>query len=233
MKKLPLIIFCFIMLSALISSTYGYCDAKRQLDDDANLALAITLKERPGDVVDADTLQCYRNHLTYDELKDTACLSVRTTRRNGKTETEITADANCTFLTILKLSNQKASSTLLCMAVLWIMVSYGWRRRHKHEPISQGIEYGGLIYHDHLFSTSSGGVMRLTPMQHALLEMLITAETHTLSKNEICERLWPKKPCANDTLYTLVRRTKPIIEANSQLQITSDRGKSYTLEIKA
>ncbi|WP_337569035.1 hypothetical protein [Hallella sp.] len=43
------------MLSALILSAYGYCDAKRQLDDEANLALAITLKERPGDVVDADT----------------------------------------------------------------------------------------------------------------------------------------------------------------------------------
>ena len=69
-------------------------------------------------------------------------------------------------------------------------------------------------------------------MQHALREMLITAAPHTLSKKEICERLWPKKPYANDTLYTLVRRTKPIIETNSQLLITLDRGKSYTLAIK-
>ena len=49
---------------------------------------------------------------------------------------------------------------------------------------------------------------------------------------EICDHLWPKKPDATDTLYTLIKRVKPIIEANSNLKIESDRGKSYTLEIK-
>lgn len=66
-------------------------------------------------------------------------------------------------------------------------------------------------------------------MQHALLEMFMTSETHSLSKHDICDRLWPKKPDASDTLYTLIRRIKPIIEANSNLKIESDRGRSYTL----
>lgn len=33
-------------------------------------------------------------------------------------------------------------------------------------------------------------------------------------------------------IYTLIRRIKPIIEANSMLKIESDRGKSYSLKIK-
>lgn len=77
--------------------------------------------------------------------------------------------------------------------------------------------------------TLSGDQIHLTPMQHALLEMFMTSDTHTLSKQEICNRLWPKKPDASDTLYTLIRRIKPIIEAHSSLKIESDRGKSYSL----
>ena len=53
-----------------------------------------------------------------------------------------------------------------------------------------------------------------------------------VGKQEICDRLWPKKPDASDTLYTLVRRIKPIIEAHSSLKIESDRGKSYSLKLK-
>lgn len=80
--------------------------------------------------------------------------------------------------------------------------------------------------------TAEGEQIRLTPMQHSLLEMFMTSEKHSLSKQEICNRLWPKKPDASDTLYTLVRRIKPVIEANSKLKIESDRGKSYSLKLK-
>lgn len=55
------------------------------------------------------------------------------------------------------------------------------------------------------------------------------SDGHTLSKQDICRRLWPKKPDASATLYTLIKRIKPVIEANSSLKIESDRGRSYTL----
>ncbi len=51
---------------------------------------------------------------------------------------------------------------------------------------------------------------------------------HQLSKQEICDALWPKKPDASETLYTLIRRIKPVIEQNSNLMIESERGKSYS-----
>ena len=69
-------------------------------------------------------------------------------------------------------------------------------------------------------------------MQYELLEMFLNSESHTLTKQEICNRLWPKKPDANDTLYTLIRRTRPILEAHTNLTFESNRGKSYSLVIK-
>jgi DNA-binding response OmpR family regulator len=69
-------------------------------------------------------------------------------------------------------------------------------------------------------------------MQQQLMEMLWQSPTHQLSKAEICDALWPKKEVASETLYTLIRRLKPIIEEDSDLKIKSDRGKSYGLKIK-
>ena len=53
--------------------------------------------------------------------------------------------------------------------------------------------------------------------------------SHTLSKEAICAELWPKKEDANDTLYTLVRRLKPVLEQHTDLTLVADRGKSYSL----
>ena len=65
-----------------------------------------------------------------------------------------------------------------------------------------------------------------------LMEMFFRSESHQLTKTEICDALWPKKDDANDTLYTLIRRLKPIIEEHSDLKIESDRGRAYKLEVK-
>jgi DNA-binding response OmpR family regulator len=69
-------------------------------------------------------------------------------------------------------------------------------------------------------------------MQHQLMEMFFQSPSHSLTKSEICDALWPKKPDASETLYTLIRRLKPIIEEHSDLKIESDRGKSYGLSIR-
>jgi DNA-binding response OmpR family regulator len=69
-------------------------------------------------------------------------------------------------------------------------------------------------------------------MQQQLMEMLWQSPTRQLSKTEICDALWPKKEDASETLYTLIRRLKPIIEQHSDLKIKVDRGKSYGLTIR-
>ncbi len=232
MKILPYIGFCFLMLCALCTGINSYNRTKGLIAQDVNSALEQVLAKMPDNVVTTDTIRCYRNCLTIAELKDTAGIAIRTVRRDGRLETKLVAEANCSFATTFMMSDQKASGSLLMVGMLWLLGSLWYVRRNRSELIVQGLSYGGIVYNNDKFMTQSGEQIHLTPMQHSLLEMFITAETHTLSKQEICDQLWPKKPDANDTLYTLIRRIKPIIEANSMLKIESDRSKSYSLKIK-
>ena len=232
MKILPYIGFCFLMLCALCTGINSYNRTKGLIAQDVNSALKQVLAKMPDNVVTTDTIRCYRNCLTIAELKDTAGIAMRTVRRDGRLETKLVAEANCSFATTFMMSDQKASGSLLMVGMLWLLGNLWYVRRNSPELIVQGLSYGGIVYNNDKFMTQSGEQIHLTPMQHSLLEMFITAETHTLSKQEICDRLWPKKPDANDTLYALIRRIKPIIEAHSALKIESDRGRSYSLKIK-
>ena len=94
--------------------------------------------------------------------------------------------------------------------------------------------FGGLAYseNDGRFYNTKRQQIKLTPMQKQLMEMFFHNDAHILTKTEICDALWPKKDDANDTLYTLIRRLKPIIEEHSDLMIESDRGRAYELKIR-
>ena len=232
MKNLLYIVFSFIMLCALCTSINSYRRTEYMIAQDVDQALKQVLVKMPDNVVTTDTIRCYRNCLTIAELKDTAGIAMRTVRRGGRWETKMVAEANCSFATTFMMSDQKASGSLLFIGMLWLLGSLWYVRRNKPELIVQGLAYGGIVFHDDKFMTVSGEEIRLTPMQHSLLEMFITTDSHTLSKQEICDRLWPKKPDASDTLYTLIRRIKPIIETHSTLKIESDRGKSYSLKLR-
>ena len=232
MKKLPFIIFVFIMLCALCSSVCNYKIAENRITRDVNNALKLTLAKMPTDVVNADTISCYRSHITIAELKDTACIAMTSVKRAGRIETKMVAQANCGFMTILMLSDQRASGALLFVGILWIMCSLWYMRRFKPKLFVAGLSYGSIVFATDKFLTAKGEPIHFTPMQYSLMEMFMTTESHSLSKQDICDRLWPKKPDASDTLYTLIKRVKPILEANSNLKIESDRGKSYTLKIK-
>ena len=104
-------------------------------------------------------------------------------------------------------------------------------REFRPRPMTLGL-YGGLALQNGRFVNAKGCEVKFTPMQQQLMEMLWLSPSHQLSKAEICDALWPKKPDASETLYTLVRRLKPIIEEHSDLKIESDRGKSYGLTIR-
>lgn len=232
MKRYPIAVFLTLVITSLYSGACSYRNAENKISEDANNALKLTLAEMPQDVVSADTIRCYRNHLKIAELKDTACIAMRTVRKGDRQETEMVADANCSFITVFKLSDQKESSAILFAGLLWIFGSIWYMRKYKPELLSKGLAYGNIIFANNKFMTANGQQIRLTPMQHSLLEMFLVSESHSLTKQEICDRLWPKKPDANDTLYTLIRRLKPIIESNSNLKIESDRGEGYSLEIR-
>ena len=232
MKTLPYIVFSFLMLCALCTSISSYRRTEHMIAQDVNRALEQVLATMPDNVVTTETIRCYRNNLTIAELKDTAGIAMRTVRMDGRWETRLVAEANCGFATTFGMSDQRASGSILFVGMLWLLCSLWYVRRKGPELVSQGISYGGIDIHNDTFKTQRGERIRLTPMQYSLLEMFMTNDTHTLSKQDICERLWPKKPDASDTLYTLIRRIKPIVEANSRLKIDSDRGRNYSLRLK-
>ena len=142
--------------------------------------------------------------------------------------------ARLSAASIFSLSDQRLSFSLAFAALAWALCMGFLLRKRQEERNTVPENYGGIYYSsdDHCFHNIHHMPIRLTPMQQQLLLMLWEAPSHTLTKKEICASLWPKKDNADDTLYTLVRRLKPVIENNSSLKIVAYRGQNYSLENK-
>ena len=213
------VLFVLITASSMVSLT-SYRATEQLVTDDMNQALAKALAEQQSDVISADTIQVFNSHLQIEGLRGNAILAVDTKKGFCPRPQVSTA-------TILSLSDQRPSMILWSMAMLWGLFCLYQHRRN----VTLGL-YGGLALQNGHFVDARGNKVKLTPMQQQLMEMLWKSPTHQLSKTEICNTLWPKKPDADETLYTLIRRLKPIIEQHSDLKIEADRGKSYGLTIK-
>lgn len=221
-KHAVILLFALIIVSG-ITSFSSYQATERMITEDMNSALTKTLAEQQSDVISTDTIRVFNSFLTIEQLRGNAILAV-TTRQDG-----LRCEAKCSAATIFSVSDQKPASVLWAMALLWGLYCF-WHYR-KQVPL---VAFGGLAYSevDRCFYNAKGNKVRLTPMQQQLMEMFFRSESHLLTKTEICDTLWPKKDDANDTLYTLIRRLKPIIEEHSDLKIESDRGRSYELKIR-
>lgn len=232
-----IVLFALIVASSL-TSLDSYRSASQRVNEDMDRALAITMQEQQNDVISQDTIRTFNSHLQIAELRGKATLAVDTRSRQFK------AYAHCSEATIFSLSDQRPAALLWVLTGFWAM--FMWYRRaenhgdtlldsgQNHEPVPVIPGFGGLTYSEAegRFYTVDGNEVQLTPMQHQLMEMFFHSPSHCLSKAEICETLWPKKPDASDTLYTLIRRLKPVIEQHSNLKIESDRSKAYRLTMK-
>ena len=213
------VLFALIIASSMVSLT-SYKTTEKLVTEDVNQALAKALDEQQSDVISADTIQVFNSHLQIEGLRGNAVLAVDT-QKGFRPRPQVSA------ATILSLSDQRPSMILWSMVLLW-----GLFCLYQHRRLSALGLYGGLALQDGRFVNAKGSEVKLTPMQQQLMEMLWQSPSHQLSKAEICDALWPKKPDASETLYTLIRRLKPIIEEHSDLKIESDRGKSYGLTIR-
>ena len=213
------VLFALIIASSMVSLT-SYKATEELVTADMDQALAKALDEQQSDVISADTIQVFNSHLQIEGLRGNAVLAVDT-KKGFRPRPQVST------ATILSLSDQRPSMILWSMALLW-----GLFCLYQHRRLSALGLYGGLALQDGKFVNAKGSEVKLTPMQQQLMEMLWQSPSHQLSKAEICDALWPKKPDASETLYTLIRRLKPIIEEHSDLKIESDRGKSYGLKIK-
>ena len=220
MKQRYAVIVLFALIIASSLTSFGcYSSTSRQVSKDMDRALTLALQEQQSDVISQDTIRKFNSHLQIAELRGRATLAVDTRGQTFK------AYAHCSKATIFSLSDQRPAALLWLTTALWAM--FLWHRRPR-------CSFGGLIYaeHESRFYTADGKPMQLTPMQHQLMTMFFQSPSHSLTKTEICDALWPKKPDASETLYTLISRLKPVVEQHSDLVIESDRSKAYRLTTK-
>ena len=228
MKQQHLVIVLFVMIVAsCATSLVSYHATERQVVDDMSQALSSALAKQQSNVITQDTIQSFNSHLQIAELRGKATIAVDTKGREFK------AYAHCSEATIFSLSDQRPTLILWIMTLLWAAFCFYYHRKDVMQ-LAGMLQYGGLCYAeaDGAFYDVQGQRIKLTPMQQQLLEMFFRSDAHQLTKTVICDALWPKKPDASETLYTLIRRLRPIIEEHSDLKIESDRGRAYELTIK-
>ena len=232
-ERFAVIVFFALIIASSLTSFGSYSSTSRLINEDMDRALALALEEQQSDVISQDTIRTFNNHLQIAELRGKATLAVDTRGQKFK------AYAQCSEATIFSLSDQRPATILWVLTGFWAMLMwYRHRQSIVGEPLTVTIAnrnaFGGLSYleEDGRFYAADGNLVQLTPMQHQLMEMFFQSPSHSLTKTEICNALWPKKPDASETLYTLIRRLKPVIEQHSDLKIESDRSKAYSLKVK-
>ena len=224
-QKYAVIVLFALIVASSFTSLDSYRSASRLVSEDMDRALALTLEEQQSDVISQDTIRTFNSHLQIAALRGKATLAVDTRSQQFR------AYAHCSEATIFKLSDQRPAVVLWLLTGLWAV--FVWHRRLFSARVN-GNTYGGLTFVEdaHRFYAADGSLVQFTPMQHQLMTMFFLSPSHSLTKTEICDALWPRKPDASETLYTLIRRLKPVIEACSSLRIESDRSKAYNLKAK-
>ena len=232
-QRFAVIVLFALIIASSLTSLGSYSATERLVSEDMDRALALALEEQQCDVINQDTIRTFNGHLQIAELRGKATLAVDTRGQKFK------AYAHCSEATIFSLSDQRPATILWVLTGFWAMLMwYRHRQSIVGEPLTVTIAnrnaFGGLTYleEDGRFYAADGCQVQLTPMQHQLMEMFFKSPSHSLTKTEICNVLWPKKPDASETLYTLIRRLKPVVMQHSDLKIESDRSKAYRLKIR-
>ena len=233
------IVFLLLVCSSVWAGFDSYHSAEIAIVQDMNQALSKTLAGKREAWITPDTIQSYRQHLQIGDLKsrsfvsyalgdDSHSLRSRQMKwQSGDHSLLFQSYADCSFATVWGLSDQRLSLSFLLLSLVWMVTSIVYFRRHREGRFV----LGRLVYtaSDHSFRDWHGEKIAFTPMQQQLMELFINATDRKLSKAVICETLWPKKPDASETLYTLIRRLKPIVSERCGLKIVADRGDGYRL----
>lgn len=233
-----IIVLLVIIICAFAAGQHGLSCAEDEIVADMNQALQKTLAEKQEGWITPDTIIDYRSHLKIAALRRTSIIYYADERNESLKSRKMVwhnsrgndltfqSYANCSFASVLAMSDQRPTMMLSFLAMLWTMFSVLYfRKQHKNTII-----VGGMVLDNDAqqFQNLKKEPLSLTPMQEQLMKMFFNSENHQLSKQQICDALWPKKPDASDTLYTLIRRIKPVLAENG-LTITTERGKDYKL----
>lgn len=129
--------------------------------------------------------------------------------------------ADCSMATVFAASDQTLPGVLLTLSFI-SMGSMIFIRKEKKECLEDSAVPASVC-------PSLDGI-KLTPMQRQLTQMLLDAPGRKVDKASLCSALWGNKSNADESLYTLVRRTKAAL-ADSDMELICNRGDSYELRI--
>lgn len=129
--------------------------------------------------------------------------------------------ADCSMATVFSASDQTLPGILFSLSILSMASMLIWKR--KETEISE-------IEHIAISTSPSLDGIKLTPMQRQLTRMLLEAPGMKVDKRSLCESLWGNKSNAEESLYTLVKRTKNAL-AEAKMEIVCNRGDSYELRV--
>lgn len=129
--------------------------------------------------------------------------------------------ADCSMASVFSASDQTLPGILFLLSILSLTGIFAWRKR---TPV---MSQAGVVAVPAM-PTLDG--IKLTPMQRQFAQMLLDAPDMKVDKRTLCQTLWDNKSNAEESLYTLVRRTKTAL-AKANMEIICNRGDSYELRI--
>lgn len=133
--------------------------------------------------------------------------------------------ADCSMASVFAASDQTLPGVLFVLSILSMTGMVIWKRR-DHEFMIVEPEPMTTVQ-----AMPSIDTIKLTPMQRRFTRMLLEAPDMRVDKSTLCEVLWDNKSNAEESLYTLVRRTKNAL-SNVNLEIVCNRGQSCELRVK-
>ncbi|MCM1224502.1 MAG: hypothetical protein NC548_59650 [Lachnospiraceae bacterium] len=130
--------------------------------------------------------------------------------------------ADCSMASVFAASDQTLPGVLFTLSILSMASMFVWRRREQELSLTELAPVSLAV-------NPLDGI-KLTPMQRQFAQMLLDAPEMRVDKATLCSTLWGNKSNAEESLYTLVRRTKTALSA-ANIEIICNRGDSYELRI--
>lgn len=132
--------------------------------------------------------------------------------------------ADCSIASVFAASDQTLPGVLFTLSILSMASMFVWRRKETEIPDAELASIGSAVH-------PLDGI-KLTPMQRQFAQLLLDAPEMRVDKATLCSTLWDNKSNAEESLYTLVRRTKTALSA-ANIEIICNRGESYELRISS
>ena len=151
MKKLPILIFIVLCLTAVATSYGSYRKAQRNIESDLQQALAKTINEKGVETMRQDSIRAYRSiartegemmtiavgdetlrrHLRNQQLGEMAFITYTVGRERGRWKVTFNTEAKCSAAMIWSLSDQRLSALLTVMALLSLALLFRGKRQSQ------------------------------------------------------------------------------------------------------